>query len=64
MTAIGDYGITLAPGGELTHNVYPSTADPGGLVVLYITDAGGRVGLTTNNPAGAKQFRCVTDPLN
>ncbi len=64
MTAIGDYGITLAPGGELTHNVYPSSTDPGGLDVLYITDAGGRVGLTTNNPAGAKQFRCVTDPLN
>lgn len=64
MTAIGDYGITLAPGGELTHNVYPSSTDHGGLSVLFITDAGGRVGLTSDNPAGAKQFRCVTDPLN
>ena len=25
MTAIGDFGITLAEGGELTRNVYPST---------------------------------------
>ena len=64
MTAIGDNGITLAPGGELTHNVYPSATDPGGLDVLYVTDAGGRVGVTSDNPAGAKQFRCVTDPLN
>ena len=26
MTAIGDYGITLALRGELTHNVYPSSS--------------------------------------
>ena len=64
MTALGDDGITLAPGGELTRNVYPSSADLGGLTVLFITDAGGLVGLTSDNPDGAKQFRCVTDPLN
>jgi hypothetical protein len=64
LTAIGDYGITLAPGGELTHDVYPSATVPGGLNVLYLTDGAGSVALTTNNPAGAKQFRCVTDPLN
>jgi len=64
MTAIGDYGITLATGGELTRNVYPSATDSGGLDVLVITDPGGRVALTSNTAAGAKAFRCVTDPLN
>jgi hypothetical protein len=64
MTAIGDFGITLADGGELTRNVYPSTMDPGGLDVLVVADPGGRVALTSNTAAGAKAFRCVTDPLN
>jgi hypothetical protein len=64
MTAIGDYGITLAPGGELTRNVYPSSANTGGLDVLYITEPGGSVSLTPDTAAGAKAFRCVTDPLN
>jgi hypothetical protein len=63
-TAIGDYGITLAPDGELTRNVYPSATNPGGLDVLYITEPGGSVGLTPDTAAGAKPFRCVTDPLN
>jgi hypothetical protein len=64
MTAIGDYGITLAAGGELTRNVYPSATQPGRLDVLYITDDVGSVGLTPDTAAGAKAFRCVTDPLN
>jgi hypothetical protein len=64
MTAIGDAGIALATGGELTRNVYPSAKDPGGVDVLYITDPVGRVGLTSNTAEGAKAFRCVTDPLN
>jgi hypothetical protein len=64
MTAIGDYGITLAPGGELTRNVYPSAGQPGRIDVLYITDSVGSVGLTPDTAAGAKAFRCVTDPLN
>jgi hypothetical protein len=64
MTAIGDAGIALAPGGELTRNVYPSASDPGRVDVLYInTDAGG-VGITPDTAAGAKAFRCVADPLN
>jgi hypothetical protein len=63
MTAIGDFGITLAPGGELTHNVYPS-ATSGQVDVLYITDNVGSVGITPNTAAGAKAFRCVADPLN
>lgn len=54
----------LAPGGELTSNVYPSNSIPGDLDVLYITDQVGSVGLTPNTGAGAKAYRCVTDPLN
>jgi hypothetical protein len=64
MTAMGDYGIALADGGELTRNVYPSATDPGRLDVLYVTDPGGSVALTSDTAVGAKPFRCVTDPLN
>jgi hypothetical protein len=64
MTAIGDNGITLAPGGELTRNVYPSGSDPGRLDVLYITDDVGSVALTPDTAVGAKAFRCVADPIN
>ena len=56
--------VPLAPGGELTSNVYPSSADPGRLDVLFITDQVGSVALTPNTAAGAKAFRCVADPLN
>jgi len=62
MTAIGDYGIALAAGGELTRNVYPSLG--GQVEVLVVTDAGGGVALAPNTAAGAKPFRCVADPLN
>jgi hypothetical protein len=62
MTAIGEPGVSLAAGGELTRNVYPSS--DGDVDVLYVTDAGGSVGITPNTAAGAKAFRCVTDPLN
>ena len=63
-TAIGDFNIVLAPGGELTRNVYPSASSPGRVDVLYITDDVGSVGVTPNTAAGAKAFRCVADPLN
>jgi hypothetical protein len=56
--------VTLAPGGELTSDVYPSAADPGRLDVLYVIDQVGSVALTTNTAAGARSYRCVTDPLN
>jgi hypothetical protein len=62
MTAIGEPGVNLAPGGELTRNVYPSS--DGDVDVLYVTDAGGSVAITPNTAAGAKAFRCVADPLN
>jgi len=56
--------VQLAPGGELTSNVYPSSSDPGRLDVLYVTDQVGSVALTPDTGAGGKAFRCVTDPLN
>ncbi len=56
--------VQLAPGGELTSNVYPSASDPGRLDVLYVTDRVGSVALTPDTAAGARAFRCVTDPLN
>jgi hypothetical protein len=62
MTAIGEPGVSLAAGGELTRNVYPSSN--GDVDVLFVTDAGGSVAITPNTAAGAKAFRCVTDPLN
>jgi hypothetical protein len=64
MTAIGEPGITLVAGGELTRNVYPSASDPGRVDALYITDDIGSVALTPNTAAGAKAFRCVADPRN
>jgi hypothetical protein len=63
-TAIGDAGITLAPGGELTRNVFPSASEPGRVDVLYVTTNTGGVGITPNTAAGAKAFRCVADPRN
>jgi hypothetical protein len=62
MTAFGEPGVTLAAGGELTRNVYPNAA--GRVDVLYVTDDVGNIGITPNTAAGAKAFRCVTDPLN
>lgn len=65
MTAIGDYDIALAPGGELTSNVYPSSDEAGEpLDVLYIIDNVGNVAITSDVADGAKSFRCVADPVN
>jgi hypothetical protein len=63
MSALGDAGIGLADGGELTRNVFPS-ADEGRVDVLFIIDSVGNVGVTPDTAAGAKAFRCVADPLN
>jgi hypothetical protein len=56
--------VPLAPGGELTSEVFPSSSDPGRLDVLYVTDAAGRVAVTSDTGLGAKAFRCVADPIN
>ena len=63
-TAIGDAGIALAAGGELTRNVYPSGSVAGEVDVLVVTSNAGSVGLTSNTAAGAKAFRCAADPRN
>ena len=56
--------VTLAPGGELTSDVYPSGSDRGRLDVLYVTDQVGSVALTPDTGAGGKAYRCVADPLD
>jgi hypothetical protein len=56
--------VPLAPGGELTSNVYPASSTPGELDVLYVTDQVGSVAVTPDTGAGAKAYRCVTDPVN
>jgi hypothetical protein len=56
--------VQLAPGGELTSNVYPSSSDPGGFGALYITDEVGSIAVTPDTYAGSKAYRCVADPLN
>lgn len=64
MTALGDYGITLAPGGELTNQTQPAGGPGRKLDVQYITDAVGSIAVTSDNADGAKPYRCVSDPLN
>lgn len=64
MTALTFDQIQLAPGGELTNDVYPSSSTPGGVDALYITNEVGNVGITPDTAAGAKAFRCVADPVN
>lgn len=62
-TAIGDFGIALAVGGELTRNVYPSGSIPGRVDALYVKQDES-VALVPDTAAGAKAFRCVADPRN
>jgi hypothetical protein len=62
MVALATPQVELAPGGELTSEVYPSSSRPGKLEVLFIAD-NGDVGLTPD-VGGPKSFRCVADPMN
>jgi hypothetical protein len=55
--------VDLAPGGELTSEVYPSST-PGQVDVLYVTTKTGGIAVTPDTAAGAKAFRCVADPAN
>ena len=57
-------GVQLASGGELTSEVYPSSTNPGGVDVLFVATQAGSVAVTPDTAAGAKAFRCVTDPRN
>ncbi|MGN6817027.1 MAG: hypothetical protein ACTHK3_13245 [Solirubrobacterales bacterium] len=63
MIARASSQVQVAPGGELTSEVYPSSSRPGKLEVLYIAD-NGDVGLVPDDSSGAKSFRCVADPMN
>jgi hypothetical protein len=54
----------IAPGGELTSEVYPSGSSAGQLEVLYMTNELGNVALAADGAGGEKAFRCVADPLN
>jgi len=63
MIARANSQVQVAPGGELTSEVYPSSSRPGKLDVLYIAD-NGDVGLVPDDSSGAKSFRCVADPMN
>ena len=56
--------VDPAPGGELTSEIYPSSSAPGEVDVLYVTDKTGGVAVTPDTGAGAKAYRCVTDPSN
>lgn len=64
VTALEHQEIQLSPGGEFTGDVYPSTSAPGHPEVLYVTDTLGHIGLAPDSAAGAKSYRCVSDPLN
>jgi hypothetical protein len=64
MWALTFQQIQIAPGGELTSEVYPSSSLPGQVQVLYITNEVGNVGLVPDGAGGEKAFRCVADPLN
>ncbi|MBS1886320.1 MAG: hypothetical protein JSU06_03940 [Actinobacteria bacterium] len=63
-TALTHEQIALASGGELTSEVYPSSASPGQVEALYVTSKTGNVALTPDTDPGAKSYRCVADPLN
>lgn len=56
--------IQLAPGGELTQQVYPSASLPGQVEALYVTSSTGNVALTPDNAADPKSYRCAVDPRN
>jgi hypothetical protein len=63
MVALAQPQIQLAPGGELTSEVFPSTSKPGAVDVLYVTQENGSVGIT-EDLGGDKSYRCVADPMN
>ena len=54
--------IQLAPGGELTSDIYPRS--DGRVDALYLTSETGRVGVVADDGNTPKAFRCVADPLN
>jgi hypothetical protein len=65
MAALSHESITLAPGGELTSNVYPPSAPNEPLQVLTIvTEAGGVAVVPNSVNGGVRQSRCAVNPIN
>ena len=64
MTALGDYGITLARGGRTHTQRLPLCFAARTPRCSLHHRRFGTVALTPNTAAGAKAFRCVADPLN
>jgi len=62
VAALSKAEVQLAPGGELTSDVYPRGDTR--LDVLYVTDRTGAVGVVADDGNTPKAFRCVADPLN
>src|SRR4051812_1716933 len=56
--------ISLAPGGELTANVYPSSTSSRLDVLVIVDQVGGFTLVPDKAPEGSRQFRCVTEPTN
>jgi hypothetical protein len=57
--------LQLAPGGELTSNVYPPTSPGGPLQVMTVIDNTGGVAMVPNSITdGQRQFRCAVNPIN
>src|SRR4051812_43327840 len=56
--------VTLAPGGELTANVYPSSTSTRLDVLVIVDQVGGFTLVQDKAPEGSRQFRCVTEPSN
>ncbi len=63
MIALASPEIQLAPGGELTGEVYPSSS-AGKVDVLFVSDENGAVGIAPDDGTGAKSYRCAADPMN
>ena len=65
LVGVVDSDLPLAPGGELTANVYPDGGTDGRLNVLVVIDPTGGVELAPNTfAAGRRAFRCIVDPSN
>jgi len=56
--------VTLAAGGELTANVYPSSTSSRLDVLVIVDQVGGFTLVPDKAPEGNRQFRCVTEPTN
>jgi hypothetical protein len=56
--------LTLAPEGELTSDVRPSTTNPGKVDVLVLASKGGEVAVVPGPFGGSRPYRCVTDPVS